>query len=142
MTKFGIGNGVVHMNQGGELARSASFRDMMLHEFGYVVKPTVADSPLQNGGAEIYNNTLAVKVWTLLYGSGLLAKFWFAALLHAVYLHNRPFHPATHKRHHLRAGMGINRMLRISKRSDLVSVSNARAPSDANWIDMILQVSS
>ncbi len=62
---------------------------MMLGKFGYVVEPTGADSPSQNGGAEIYNNTLAIKVRTLLYGSGLPAKFWSAALVHAVYLHNR-----------------------------------------------------
>ena len=97
MAKFGIGNGVVRTDQGGELARSASFRDMMLRDFNYVVEPTGADSPSQNGGAEIYNNTLAVKVRTLLYASGLSAKFWSAALLHAVYLHNRLVHSATNK---------------------------------------------
>ncbi len=94
MTKFGIGNGVVRTDQGGELACSASFRDTMLRNFNYVVEPTGADSPPQNGGAEIYNNMLVVKVWTLLYGSGLLAKFWSAALLHAVYLHNWLVHLA------------------------------------------------
>jgi hypothetical protein len=31
---------------------------MMLREFGYVVEPTGANSPSQNGGADIYNNTL------------------------------------------------------------------------------------
>ena len=97
MTKFGIASGVVRTDQGGELARSTAFRNMMLKEFGYVVEPTGADSPSQNGGAEIYNNTLAVKVRTLLYGSGLSAKFWSAALLHAVYLHNRLVHSATGK---------------------------------------------
>jgi len=97
MSKFGIGNGVIRTDQGGELARSASFRDMMLRDFNYVVEPTGADSPSQNGGAEIYNNTLGVKVRTLLYGSGLSAKFWSAALLHAVYLHNRLVHSATNK---------------------------------------------
>ncbi len=67
---------------------------MMLNEFGYVVEPTGTDSPSQNGGVEIYNNTLASKVRTLLYGSGLPAKFWSAALLHAVYLHNWLIHSA------------------------------------------------
>jgi hypothetical protein len=67
----------------------------MLTEFGYVVKPTGADSPSQNGGTEIYNNTLAVKVRTLLNGSGLPAKCWSAALLHAIYLHNRLVHLVT-----------------------------------------------
>jgi hypothetical protein len=56
----------------------------MLDTFGYVVEPTGADSPSQNGGAEIYNNTLAVKTRTLLYGAGLPAKFWSIALLHSV----------------------------------------------------------
>ncbi len=54
-----------------------------------------ANSPSQNGGAEIYNNTLAVKVRTLLYSLGLPAKFWLATLLHAVYLHNHLVHSAT-----------------------------------------------
>jgi hypothetical protein len=35
---------------------------MMAKEFTYLVEPTGANSALQNGGAEIYNNTLAVKV--------------------------------------------------------------------------------
>ena len=68
-----------------------------MHDFAYAVEPTGADSPSQNGGAEIYNNTLTVKVQTLLYGAGLPAKFWSAALLHAVYLHNRLVHLATNK---------------------------------------------
>jgi hypothetical protein len=67
----------------------------MLKEFGYVVKPTGSDSPSQNGGTEIYNGALAVKVWTLLYGSGLPAKFWSTALLHAIYLYNQLVHSST-----------------------------------------------
>jgi hypothetical protein len=62
-----------------------------------MVEPTGAVSPSQNGGAKIYNNTLAVKVQTLLYGAGLPAKFWLVALLHAMYLYNRLVHSATHK---------------------------------------------
>ena len=97
MKKFGIGNGVIRTDQGGELARSDAYRALMLDTFGYVVEPTGADSPSQNGGAEIYNNTLAVKTRTLLYGAGLPAKFWSIALLHSVYLHNRLVHSATNK---------------------------------------------
>jgi hypothetical protein len=67
----------------------------MLKEFGYVVKPTGSDSPSRNGGAKIYIGTLAVKVWTLLYGLGLPAKFWSAALLYTVYLHNQLVHSST-----------------------------------------------
>ncbi len=75
MKKFGIGNGVVRTDQGGELARSAAYQELMLNTFGFVVEPTGAGSPSQNGGAEIYNNTLAVKTRTLLYGTGLPTKF-------------------------------------------------------------------
>ncbi len=42
---------------------------------------------------ERYNKTLAVKV--RLYGAGLPVKFWLAAFLHVVYLHNQIVHLAT-----------------------------------------------
>jgi hypothetical protein len=51
----------------------------------------------KNGSAEIYNNKFAIRTRTLLYGSGLPAKFWSAALLHSVYLHNRLAHSKTKK---------------------------------------------
>ena len=35
--------------QGGELARCEEFRSAMETEFGYIVEPTGADSPSQNG---------------------------------------------------------------------------------------------
>ncbi len=69
----------------------------MLDNCRYIMEPTGANSASQNGGAEQYNDTLAVKVRTLLYSSGLSAKFWFVALLHSVYLHNRLVHSATNK---------------------------------------------
>ncbi len=61
------------------------------------MEPTGTDCPTQNGGAEIYNNTLAVKVQTLLHGFGLPAKFWSAALLHAILLHNPLVHSTINK---------------------------------------------
>ena len=61
MTKFGLAKGVIRTDQGGELARSDAFRTMMMDEFAYTVELTGADSPSQNGDAEIYNGTLAVK---------------------------------------------------------------------------------
>jgi hypothetical protein len=70
---------------------------MLLREFGYVVEPTGADSPSQNGAVEAYNGHIAVKVQMLLYMSGLPPKFWLAALLHTIYLHNRLVHLVTHK---------------------------------------------
>ena len=92
LTKFGLAKGVIRTDRGGELARSNAFRTTMMDEFAYMVEPTGADSPSQNGGAKIYNGTLAVKVRTLLYGSGLPAKFCSAALLHSIYLHNHLVH--------------------------------------------------
>ena len=92
LTKFGLAKGVIRTNQGGKLAWSDKFRSTMMDNFAYTVEPTGADSLSQNGRAEIYNGTLAVKVCTLLYSSGLPAKFGSAALLHSVYLHNRCVH--------------------------------------------------
>ena len=111
--------GIIRTDLGGELARSAAFRQAMI-ERGYpvervdwngedgptvrdehdVVKPyilesTGADSPSQNGAAERWNKTLGNTVRVLLYGAGLPAQYWSAALLHAVYLHNRRVHSKT-----------------------------------------------
>jgi hypothetical protein len=96
MLRFALQDGgFVRTDQGGELARSSSFHDTMLRTFNYVVEPTGADSPSQNGAVEFYNGHLAVKVWMLLYMSGLPPKFWSAALLHTVYLHNKLVHLVT-----------------------------------------------
>jgi hypothetical protein len=97
MKKFGIGTGVIQTDQGSKLACSNSLCETMLKDFGSFVEPTSADIPSQNGGGKIYNNTLAVKVQTLLFGAGLSAYFWSAALLHTVYLQNRLVHSATNK---------------------------------------------
>ena len=97
LTKYGRSNGgSIRCDQGGELARSEAFRTLCLSK-GYLVEPTGADSPSQNGGAERWNGTLAVTVRSLLYGSGLPPKYWSAALSHAVYLHNRRVHMVTRR---------------------------------------------
>jgi hypothetical protein len=62
MSKYGKGNSIIHTDQGSKLARSGEFCKSMLKDFGKVVERTGADSPSKNSGAEIYNNTLAVKV--------------------------------------------------------------------------------
>jgi len=66
-----------------------------MQEFQYCLEPTGADSPLQNGAVEIYNDKLGIRTRALLYGAGLPAKYWSAALVHSVYLHNRLVHLAT-----------------------------------------------
>jgi hypothetical protein len=87
--------GVIRTDQGGEFARSANFRTVMFTSKRYVVEPTGADGPAQNGGAKKWNHTLAVTTRSLLYGTGLPARYWLAALLHAAYVHNRCVHTTT-----------------------------------------------
>ncbi len=87
--------GFIRCNQGGELARSQALVDMALTEFGYKVEPTGANSLSQNGQAEKCNNTFAITTCALLYGVALEPKYWSAALLHEVYLHNRCVHSRT-----------------------------------------------
>jgi hypothetical protein len=83
--------GSIRCDQGGELARSQEFVTQMTLRH-YSVEPTGADNASQNKAVEKWNDILGVTVRVLLYGSGLLATFWSAALLHAVYLHNRRVH--------------------------------------------------
>ena len=92
-TRFGhkLG-GSVCTDQGGELTHSSALGDQLLRKHRYVLKPTESDSPLQNGVVEIYNGKLTVRTCSLLYGSGLPAKYWSSALLHSVYLHNQLVH--------------------------------------------------
>ena len=97
LTKYGRSSGgSIRCDQGGELARSEAFRNICMSN-GYLVEPTGADSRSQNGGVERWNGTLAVTVRALLYGSGLSPKYWSAALIHAVYLHNRRVHMVTRR---------------------------------------------
>jgi hypothetical protein len=96
LTLFSHTNGSsILTDQGGELTQSQEFRDMVLQDHTYAVEPTGADSPSQNGAIKIYNNKLAICVQTLLYDAGLPAKYWSAAIQHAVYLHNRLVHTVT-----------------------------------------------
>jgi hypothetical protein len=85
------------MDQGGKLACSFTFTDMLLRKHKYVIESTGADSPSQNGAIKIYNVKLAVRTQTWLFGSGLPAKYWSSVLVHLVYLHNRLAHNVTRK---------------------------------------------
>jgi hypothetical protein len=87
--------GSIRTDQGGKLARYFALSDLLLCQYGYVVELTGADSPSQNGTVEVYNGKLAIKMRTLVYGSGLTAKYWSSAFLHAVYLHNCLVHDTT-----------------------------------------------
>ncbi len=89
LKKFGHEDGgSIRSDQGGELARSPALANMVLREHNYVFGPTGANSPSQNGAVETYNDKLAIRTRTLLYGANLTAMYWSAALLHAVYLNN------------------------------------------------------
>jgi len=98
LRKFGHEEGgSIRSDQGGELAKSPALADIKLRDHNYVFEPTGADSPSQNGGVETYNDKLAVRTRTLLYGANLPAMYWSAALLHAVYLNNQLVHTVTKK---------------------------------------------
>jgi len=98
LSRFGHERGgSICTDQGGELARSFALSDRVLRSHNYVLEPAGADSPSQNGAVEIYNNKLAIRARTLLYGSGLPAKYWSSALIHSVYLHNCLVHTVTKK---------------------------------------------
>ncbi len=88
-------NGVIPTDQGGELARSANFCMEMFTSKRYLVEPTGATSPAHNGGDKKWNHTLTVTICSLLYGTGLPARYWSAALLHAAYIHNCCVHTTT-----------------------------------------------
>jgi hypothetical protein len=52
--------GCIRTDQGGELASSSAFCDLLMREFRYFLEPTGADSPSQNGAVEIYNDKLGI----------------------------------------------------------------------------------
>ncbi|KAL7538057.1 LOW QUALITY PROTEIN: hypothetical protein ACHAXR_008252 [Thalassiosira sp. AJA248-18] len=98
LSLFGLPEGgIIRCDQGGELAACKEFVTRMKRDHNYIVEPTGADSPSQNGGVERWNNTLATTVRALLYGASLEAKYWSVALVHAVFVHNRRVHSSTKK---------------------------------------------
>ncbi len=89
LARFGHEHGgSIQTNQGGELAWSFTLSDMVLRTHHYMLELTRANNPSQNCVVEIYNGKLAIRARTLLYGSGLPEKYWSAAQLRSVYLHN------------------------------------------------------
>jgi hypothetical protein len=89
--------GSIWTDQGIELARSLALLNLVLWKHNYTIEMTGSNSPLQNGAVEVYKDKLAIRLHTLLYGSGLPAKYWSLALQHAVYLHNCLFHTVMRK---------------------------------------------
>ncbi len=58
--------GSIRNDQGGKLARSLEFQDLVLWKFHYTLEPMGAGSPSQNGAVENYNVKFAVRTQTLL----------------------------------------------------------------------------
>jgi hypothetical protein len=131
ISRFGSTTGLVRTDQGGEFARCEEFRTMMLDEFGYVVEPTGADSPSQNGGAEIYNNTLAVKVRTLFMDPGFLQSFALQ-LLYTRYTCTIGLSTLPLTKPPTRHGTAENLMSPISSCLVLGFALSGRAPGGAN----------
>ena len=73
--------GCVRTDQGGELASSGAFWNLLMREFSYSLEPTGADSPSQNGAVEIYNDKLGIWTRALLYGAGLPVGVYMQAMI-------------------------------------------------------------
>ena len=84
---------IVRTDQGGELARSAQFCDIV-EKCGYQVEITGADNSSQNGKVERPHQTLANMMRSSLDNASLHSKYWSDALLHCVYVKNRLPHSA------------------------------------------------
>ena len=83
----------IRTDKGGELWYSQAFRQVFL-QAGYILEPTAAGAPSQNGLAERPNLTLSTMVRCLLHSAALGPEYWSFAVLHAVYLKNRLPHSA------------------------------------------------
>ena len=84
---------IIRTDQGGELARSTSFKEVVT-KAEYTIEITGADNSSQNGLAERPHRTLGDMVRAGLENAGLHVKYWSDALLHAVFVKNRMPHSA------------------------------------------------
>lgn len=94
LNRYGLTTGTqrqIRCDQGGELARSAKFRETV-QSCGYSIEPTGADNSSQNGVAERPNRTYGNMMRTMLLNAGLSSKFWSYALIQAVFIKNRVPH--------------------------------------------------
>jgi deoxyuridine 5'-triphosphate nucleotidohydrolase len=78
---------IIRTDEGGELWGSGAFKSV-IDASGYLLEPTAADAPFQNGMAERPNRTLGNMVQCLLHGTNLGPEYWSFTLQHAVYLKN------------------------------------------------------
>ena len=83
----------IRTDQGGELWKSDAFQQMVMEQ-KFLLEPTGAGTPQQNGLAERPNQTLGNMMRCLLSTANLPPEYWSWALTHAVYLKNRLPHKA------------------------------------------------
>ena len=89
----GAHHGVIRTDQGGELARSKAFQDVITNA-NYTLETTGAGNSSQNGLAERPHRTLGNMIRAALLNSNLPQKFWSDALVHSTFLKNRLPHAA------------------------------------------------
>ena len=77
----------VRTDQGGELAKSSTFRTC-INKAGYTLETTGAGASFQNAIAERPHRTLADMMRTMLSGANLTSDYWSHTLRHAVYIKN------------------------------------------------------
>ena len=85
----------VRTDQGGELWSSTDYKEVVT-KAGFILEPTGAGNPKQNGQAEAPNKTLGRLMRGMLYNAGLGSEYWSYALTHAVYVKNRLPHTKFH----------------------------------------------
>ena len=78
----------VQTDQGGELAKSKVFRNMIC-KYNCVLETMGSDASFQNGKAERPHSTFGNMMRTMLHGADSSNSYWSYALLHAVYLKTR-----------------------------------------------------
>ena len=91
LDRYGIKEGSfrqVRCDQGGELAKSSKFREIV-QQSGYSVEPTSSDNSSQNGIAERPNRTFGDMMRSMLINAGLPAQYWSYALIQSVFIKNR-----------------------------------------------------
>ena len=84
---------IIQTDQGGELARSNSLKEVVT-KAEYTIEITGADNSSQNGLAERPHRTLGDMARAGLENAGLHVKYWSDALLHAVFIKNQMPHSA------------------------------------------------
>jgi hypothetical protein len=98
---------LIRTDEGGELWKSHDFQQMAQEE-NFILEPTAADAPFQNGLAERPNRTLGNMMKCLLNMAALGPEYWSWALLHAIYIKNRLYHTVLWVSPHSMRGQACN----------------------------------